>query len=67
MPVNNPPGTTPRVLEELDVPGRTGPVSQTPLVWGLGKAAVQDNFPKQGLLCRAGPGRGRSWARAIVW
>ncbi|MGY2443764.1 hypothetical protein [Pseudomonas sp. SDO52101_S400] len=55
MPVNNPPGTTPRVLEELDVPGRTGPVSQTPLVWGLGKAAVLDNFPKQGLLCRAGP------------
>ncbi|WP_367256573.1 Ig-like domain-containing protein [Pseudomonas sp. stari2] len=54
MTVNNPAGSSPLVLKELDVPGRTGPVSQAPDVWGLNKAAVQDNFPKQGLLCRAG-------------
>ncbi|MGE1177816.1 hypothetical protein ACQJ23_27620, partial [Pseudomonas bananamidigenes] len=55
MTVNNPPGSSPLLLAELDVPGRTGPVSQNPDVWGLNIAAVQDNFPKQGLLCRAGP------------
>ncbi|WP_139834894.1 hypothetical protein [Pseudomonas sp. R34(2017)] len=47
--------SSPMVLKELDVPGRTGPVSQAPDVWGLNLAAVQDNFPRQGLLCRAGP------------
>lgn len=55
MPVNKPAGASPLVLKELDVPGRTGPVSQNPDVWGLNIAAVQDNFPRQGLLCRAGP------------
>jgi hypothetical protein len=46
------------LLEELDIPGRTGPVSETPLVWGINIAAALGNFPKNGLLCRAGP-----WAR----
>ena len=55
MTVNNPADSSPLVLKELDVPGRTGPVSQAPDVWGLNIAAVRDNFPKQGLLCRAGP------------
>ncbi|QTD34899.1 Ig-like domain-containing protein [Pseudomonas fluorescens] len=55
MTANSPADSSPLVLKELDVPGRTGPVSQNPDVWGLNIAAVQDNFPRQGLLCRAGP------------
>ncbi|UQS15189.1 Ig-like domain-containing protein [Pseudomonas sp. HS6] len=57
MAINSksPAGSSPLVLKELDVPGRTSPVSQAPDVWGLNIAAVQDNFPRQGLLCRAGP------------
>ncbi len=55
MTVDNSEDSSPLILKELDVPGRTGPVSQAPDVWGLNIAAVQDNFPRQGLLCRAGP------------
>ncbi|MHC8386087.1 hypothetical protein [Pseudomonas sp. LB3P14] len=55
MTTNGPSGATPLVLKELDIPGRTGPVSEAPTVWGLNIAAVKDNFPQQGLLCRAGP------------
>lgn len=55
MTVNNTTGSSSRVLKELDVPGRTGPVSQNPHVWGLNIAAVEDNFPEKGLLCRAEP------------
>ncbi|MCX4217089.1 Ig-like domain-containing protein [Pseudomonas sp. MCal1] len=55
MTVNIPAGSSPLLLKALDIPGRTGPVSQSPDVWGLNLAAVRDNFPKQGLLCRAGP------------
>ncbi|VVO60576.1 YncE family protein [Pseudomonas fluorescens] len=43
------------VHKELDIPGRTGPVSLRPMVWGINRAAALDNFPRQGLLCRAGP------------
>ena len=43
------------VLEQLDIPGKTGPVSQSPPVWGINIAAARGNFPRQGLLCRAGP------------
>ncbi|MGG7671592.1 hypothetical protein, partial [Pseudomonas sp. WC2] len=43
------------LLNELDIPGRTGPVSETPLVWGINLAAARENFPRHGLLCRAGP------------
>lgn len=50
-----PSGNTPLILKELDIPGRTGPVSSNPDVWGINIAAAQDNFPRQGLLCRAGP------------
>ncbi|OOH79850.1 hypothetical protein BOW65_12795 [Pseudomonas koreensis] len=46
---------TPVALKELDIPGRTGPVSQTPLIWGINRGALLNNFPLQGLLCRAGP------------
>jgi YVTN family beta-propeller protein len=45
----------PLSLKELDIPGRTGPVSQTPLIWGINRGALLNNFPLQGLLCRAGP------------
>ena len=43
------------VLKQLDIPGKTGPVSQSPPVWGINIAAARGNFPRQGLLCRAGP------------
>lgn len=43
------------VLEQLDIPGKTGPVSDSPPVWGINIAAALGNFPRQGLLCRAGP------------
>ncbi len=43
------------ILKELDIPGRTGPISENPDVYGINLAAAQDNFPRQGLLCRAGP------------
>jgi hypothetical protein len=45
----------PLLLKELKIPGRTGPVSQTPLTWGINLAAAKLNFPRQGLLCQAGP------------
>jgi hypothetical protein len=41
------------ILRELDIPGRTGPVPSGE--WGINIAAVRDNFPRQGLQCRAGP------------
>jgi hypothetical protein len=43
------------VLEQLDIPGKTGPVSESPKIWGINIAAALDNFPRQGLLCCAGP------------
>ena len=43
------------ILDQLDIPGKTGPVSESPKVWGLNIAAALGNFPRQGLLCRAGP------------
>lgn len=46
---------TPVALKELDIPGRTGPVSNNPIIWGINIAAAQGNFPLHGLLCRAGP------------
>ncbi|SDU34056.1 hypothetical protein [Pseudomonas moraviensis] len=45
----------PQLLQELKIPGRTGPVSSTPLRWGINLAAAKLNFPRQGLLCQAGP------------
>ncbi|QUE91288.1 hypothetical protein [Pseudomonas sp. SCA2728.1_7] len=45
----------PVALKELDIPGRTGPVSNNPIIWGINIAAAQGNFPLHGLLCRAGP------------
>ena len=53
MSVNDLPGNNTLLLKELDIPGRTGPVSQQPLVWGINRAAAWDNFPRQGLFCRA--------------
>ena len=47
------------VLRELDIPGRTGPLPSGE--WGINIAAVRDNFPHQGLQCRAGP-----WANMEV-
>ena len=41
------------LLRELDIPGRTGPVPSGE--WGINIAAARDNFPRQGLQCRAGP------------
>ncbi|WKV98383.1 hypothetical protein PYV50_09105 [Pseudomonas sp. H22_DOA] len=55
MSANDLPGNTTTLFKELDIPGRTGPVSQRPMVWGINRAAAHDNFPRQGLLCRAGP------------
>ncbi|MCU7248045.1 RCC1 domain-containing protein [Pseudomonas koreensis] len=55
MSTTNLPGNTPLILDELDCPGRTGPDSSIPPVWGLNIAAVLGNFPRQGLLCRMGP------------
>ncbi len=55
MPTSNQPNNGTLILEKLDIPGRTGPVSVSPEVWGLGIAAVLDNFPQQGLHVRAGP------------
>ncbi|MGE8144448.1 YncE family protein [Pseudomonas frederiksbergensis] len=49
------PNESPLLLKELDIPGRTGPVSTAPDVWGINIAAALDNFPRQGLQCRAGP------------
>jgi hypothetical protein len=46
---------TPVALKELDIPGRTGPVSNNPIIWGINIAAALGNFPLHGLLCRAGP------------
>jgi hypothetical protein len=43
------------ILDQLDIPGKTGPVSESPKVWGINIAAALGNFPRQGLLCRAGP------------
>ncbi|MCF4998545.1 hypothetical protein GIW69_23600, partial [Pseudomonas syringae] len=51
------PGTEPRALTEIFIPGRTGPVSENPKVWGINIAAALGNFPRQGLLCQAGPWR----------
>ncbi|QXI18786.1 hypothetical protein [Pseudomonas hamedanensis] len=46
----------PLVLAELDIPGRTGPVAETPVkIWGINIAAALGNFPLNGLLCQAGP------------
>ncbi|PYC14432.1 hypothetical protein DMX02_25390 [Pseudomonas jessenii] len=55
MSTTRQPDNTPLIFKELDIPGRTGPVSETPKVWGINLAAARDNFPRQGLLCRAGP------------
>ncbi|WP_176470122.1 hypothetical protein [Pseudomonas sp. Irchel s3f10] len=55
MSITRQPDNTPLIFKELDIPGRTGPVSETPKVWGINLAAARDNFPRQGLLCRAGP------------
>ncbi len=55
MSTTRQPDNTPLIFKELDIPGRTGPVSKTPKVWGINLAAARDNFPRQGLLCRAGP------------
>lgn len=40
------------VLAPVDIPGRTGPVSVSPTLWGLNIAAVLENFPQQGLHVR---------------
>lgn len=55
MSTNAPSNNAPRLLKELKIPGRTGPVTQTPLTWGINLAALKLNFPRQGLLCQAGP------------
>jgi YVTN family beta-propeller protein len=55
MSDNDPSNNAPRLLKELKIPGRTGPVSSTPLIWGINLAAAKLNFPRQGLLCQAGP------------
>ncbi|MGY1889319.1 carbohydrate binding domain-containing protein [Pseudomonas sp. SDT291_1_S447] len=55
MSAKNQPENDPLILNELKIPGRTGPVSETPKVWGINRAAALDNFPRQGLLCQAGP------------
>ena len=47
------PDSSDLVLRELDIPGRTGPLPSGE--WGINIAAVRDNFPRQGLQCRAGP------------
>jgi hypothetical protein len=52
---NDPINDAPQLLQELKIPGRTGPVSSTPLRWGINLAAAKLNFPRQGLLCQAGP------------
>ena len=42
------------VLRELEIPGRTPkPIDNN--VWGIGIAAVRDNFPRHGLQCLLGP------------
>jgi hypothetical protein len=51
----------PLALKELEIPGRTGPVSETPLIWGINIAAALGNFPLNGLLCQAGP-----WANMAI-
>ncbi|PWB36420.1 hypothetical protein DCO47_09500 [Pseudomonas sp. NDM] len=55
MSDNDPINDAPQLLQELKIPGRTGPVSSTPLRWGINLAAAKLNFPRQGLLCQAGP------------
>ncbi|POA41285.1 hypothetical protein C1893_31290, partial [Pseudomonas sp. MPR-ANC1] len=55
MSANDLPENSTLIFNELDIPGRTGPVSDSPKVWGINLAAARDNFPRQGLLCRAGP------------
>jgi hypothetical protein len=55
MSTPNLPDADTLILDELDIPGRTGPVSASPTVWGINIAAAEGNFPRQGLLCRAGP------------
>ncbi|VVP83799.1 hypothetical protein PS925_00726 [Pseudomonas fluorescens] len=55
MSAKDQPENDPLILNELKIPGRTGPVSETPKVWGINRAAALDNFPRQGLLCQAGP------------
>ena len=55
MSVNDLPEDTTLTFKKLDIPGRTGPVSLEPEIWGINRAAAWDNFPRQGLLCRAGP------------
>ncbi|WP_454562092.1 Ig-like domain-containing protein [Pseudomonas sp. AIG] len=55
MSTNAPSDNAPLLLKELKIPGRTGPVSSTPPRWGINLAAAQLNFPRQGLLCQAGP------------
>jgi hypothetical protein len=55
MPTPNLPDADTLILDQLDIPGKTGPVSESPKVWGINIAAALGNFPRQGLLCRAGP------------
>ncbi|WP_339474050.1 hypothetical protein [Pseudomonas fluorescens] len=55
MSANDLPENSTLTLKELDIPGRTGPISEEPEIWGINRAAAHDNFPRQGLLCRAGP------------
>ncbi|TDK51114.1 hypothetical protein, partial [Pseudomonas moraviensis] len=46
---------TPRLLKELEIPGRTGPMWNDSKVFGINIAAALGNFPLNGLLCKAGP------------
>lgn len=56
MSTTQQPDTAPLAHKELDIPGRTGPVTDgPPQVWGINRGAALDNFPLHGLLCRAGP------------
>jgi YVTN family beta-propeller protein len=56
MSAKDQPDNATLLLKELKIPGRTAqPVSENPTVWGINRAAALDNFPRQGLLCQAGP------------
>ncbi|MBF6037214.1 hypothetical protein H8F23_28520 [Pseudomonas sp. P155] len=56
MSAKDQPDNAPLILKELKIPGRTkDPVCENPKVWGINRAAALDNFPRQGLLCQAGP------------
>ncbi|MFJ2286897.1 RCC1 domain-containing protein [Pseudomonas iridis] len=52
MSANYPSENSTLTLQELDIPGRTGPVSEEPKIWGINRAAAWENFPRQGLSCR---------------